>query len=160
MTHDTDRLLRLEHEMGRLVRRVRRVIGERSRLVHADLQPSSYLLLSFLATAGPARQAVLVEELGIDKGAVSRQVQHLVDLGMVERTPDPADGRATLLAVTAEAQGRLADVAAARRRLLADQLGAWSDEELTSFVDALSRYNAALDDTARPDTDGGLGQVR
>ena len=145
MAHDTDRLLRLEHEVGRLVRRVRRVIGERSRLVHPDLQPSSYLLLSYVAKAGPVRQAALVEELGIDKGAVSRQVQHLVDLGMVERTRDPEDGRATLLAVTAEAQGRLAEVAAARRQLLADRLGGWSDDELTAFVDALSRYNAALD---------------
>ena len=36
----------LEQEVGVLIRRVRRVIGERARLVHPDLQPASYLLLS------------------------------------------------------------------------------------------------------------------
>ena len=47
----------------------------------------------------------------MDKGAVSRQVQHLVDLGLVDRQPDPDDGRATLLAASADgAVARLADV--------------------------------------------------
>ena len=42
----------------------------------------------------------------MDKGAVSRQVQHLTELGLIERTPDPADGRAALLAVTDDARRR------------------------------------------------------
>ena len=63
----TDTLLRLEQEVGVLVRRVRRVIGERARAVHPDLQPSSYLLLAHLAEAGAA--AVL----GRRRGARHRQ---------------------------------------------------------------------------------------
>ena len=105
-----DRCGTLEHEVGVLIRRVRRVIGERARAVHPDLQPASYLVLTYLADAGRAAASAIVEAFGIDKGAVSRQVQHLVDLGLLERTPDPADGRATLLAVTDDARRRLADV--------------------------------------------------
>ena len=144
----TDRLARLEHEVGRLVRRVRRVIHERSRLVHPDLQPAAYLLVAHLAKAGPVRSSTLADELGIDKGAISRQVQQLTELGLVERTPDPDDGRASLVSATAEARSRLAAVAAQRRRHLADRIGDWSDEELTAFVDGLARYNAALDEPA------------
>ena len=47
----------------------------------------------------PARcaRATLVARLGLDKSTVSRQVASLVDLGLVDRAPDPADGRAQVL---------------------------------------------------------------
>ena len=88
--------------MATLVRRIRRVIMERAHEVHHALQPAAYFILANVAEHGPKRASVLVEEFGIDKGAISRQVQQLVDLGFVERTPDPADGRAMMLGVTDE----------------------------------------------------------
>ena len=50
-----DELGRLEQEVGVLIRRVKRVIGERARAVHPDLQPASYLMLTYLSTSGPQR---------------------------------------------------------------------------------------------------------
>ncbi|MGI8645584.1 MAG: MarR family winged helix-turn-helix transcriptional regulator [Nocardioides sp.] len=135
----------IEAEVGVLIRRVRRVIGERARAVHEGLQPASYLLLAHLAEIGPARSSVVVDAFEIDKGAVSRQVQHLVELGLVERQPDPADGRATLLSVTPEAQARLADVRAHRRKWLDERLGDWTEQDLDVLVKALGRYNRAFD---------------
>jgi DNA-binding MarR family transcriptional regulator len=134
----------LEHEVGVLIRRVRRVIGERARAVHADLQPASYLMLAHVADEGPVRASAIAELLGIDKGAVSRHLQNLDDLGLVGRAPDPADGRATLVSATDEARRRLDDVAADRRRWLDDRLGDWPAEDLTEFVRLLGRYNDAL----------------
>jgi DNA-binding MarR family transcriptional regulator len=98
-------LAAIEGEVGVLIRRVRRVIRERARAVHEDLQPASYLLLAHLAELGPTRSSVVVETFDVDKGAISRQVQQLVDLGLVERSPDPADGRAMLISVTPDALG-------------------------------------------------------
>ena len=135
----------LEQEVGVLIRRVRRVIHERARLVHPDLQPASYLLLAFLAESGPRRSSEIADNFGIDKGAISRQVQNLVQLGLLDRTPDPADGRATLLSATDEAGERLAEVNQHRRKYLDERLGDWSEDDLLSFVSALSRYNSALD---------------
>ena len=43
----------------------------------------------------------------MDKGGVSRQVQPLVDLGLVERRPDAEDRRAILLDATTEGRERL-----------------------------------------------------
>lgn len=142
----TDLLTGLEQEVGVMIRRIRRIIGERARAVHPDLQSSSYLMLSWLDQHGPLRASAMAEAFDIDKGAISRQVQHLVDLGLVERAPDPADGRATLISTSADALARLAAVNDERRRWLDDRLRDWTDDELAEMVTLLGRYNAALDD--------------
>lgn len=139
-----EQLRRLEAEVGVLIRRIRRVIHERARAVHEDMQPSAYLLLAWLADEGPVRASAIAESFGIDKGAISRQLQHLGDLGLVIREPDPDDGRATLVAASDDAVRRMADVAAHRRKWMDEQLGDWSAGELAAFVDTLARYNRAL----------------
>jgi DNA-binding MarR family transcriptional regulator len=144
VTTRADTLGRLEREVGVLIRRIKRVIGERALAVHPDLQPASYLMLSWLADEGPMRAATIAESFNIDKGAVSRQLTHLADLGLVTRVPDPEDGRAMLVAASDDAVRRLADVASHRRKWLDERLGEWSAEELSSFVETLGRYNAAL----------------
>lgn len=137
-------LAALEREVGVLVRRVRRVIHERARLVHPSLQPAAYLMLAHLADGGPQRSSAMADAFGIDKGAISRQVQQLEELGLVERSPDPDDGRATLVAATADAVRRLAEVSQERRRWLDAQLAGWADEDLEHFAAELARYNRAL----------------
>lgn len=137
-------LRELESEVGVLIRRVRRVIGERSRAVHPDLQPASYLLLGYLREHGPMRASEVGSVFEIDKGAISRQAQHLIDLGLVDRNPDPEDGRATLLSASSYGVRRLAAVAAERSELLSERLVEWSSEELTTFAASLRRYNDAL----------------
>lgn len=139
-------LRRIESEVGVLIRRVKRVIGDRARMIHPDLHPVTYLLLAHLIDSGPQRAADLVGAFGMDKGGVSRQVQHLVDLGLVERQPDPDDRRAQLLAPTPDAVTRMGDVARARSERFDRQLADWSDEEVADFADRLGRYNAALAD--------------
>ena len=145
MTDRTSSLRQVEHELGVLIRRVRRVIGDRARAVHPDLQPATYLLLTQLDESGPLRAAALVDATGVDKGAISRQVQQLVDLGLLTRTQDPDDGRATLLQVTDDAHVRLGQVQRDRRRRFDRRLGEWSDADLADFATRLADYNAALD---------------
>ena len=140
-----EELGRLEQEVGVLIRRVKRVIGERSRSVHPDLQPASYLMLTYLAAEGPQRSSVLSDRFGVDKGAISRQVQHLCDLGLLVREPDPDDGRATLVSASPDAVHRLEALDRDRRRWLDERLSGWSEDDLRDFVAALARYNATLD---------------
>lgn len=140
-----DAVHRLEQEVGVLIRRVRRAVGERARLVHPDLHPSAYFLLAHVDEHGPLRASAIAEAMELDKGAMSRGVQHLIDLGLVDRTPDPDDGRATLLSVSPEGRTRLADMAVHRRKRLDERLSGWSDDELTAFVSELTRYNATLE---------------
>jgi DNA-binding MarR family transcriptional regulator len=135
----------LEQEVAVMIRRIRRVIRERSHAVHPDLQSSSYLMLSWLDQHGAQRASAMAEAFGIDKGAISRQVQHLLDLGLVDRSPDPADGRATLVSASAEASVRIAEVNDDRRRWLDERLGDWPDHDVSEFLRMLASYNAALD---------------
>jgi DNA-binding MarR family transcriptional regulator len=141
----TDLIGGLEQEVGVMIRRIRRVINERSRAVHPDLQASGYLMLSWLTATGPHRASAMAESFGIDKGAISRQVQHLVDLGLVDRTPDPDDGRASLVSASTQAVARLTEAHTDRRRWLDERLGDWPDADLSEFVRLLGRYNSALD---------------
>jgi DNA-binding MarR family transcriptional regulator len=143
-----DQLGSLEQEVGVLIRRVRRVIGERARAVHPDLQPASYLMLTYLASEGPQRSSVMSDRFNVDKGAISRQVQHLCDLGLLDREPDPVDGRAMLISASADAVRRMESVDRDRRRWLDEQLAGWSEDDLRDFVTGLARYNEALDRNA------------
>jgi DNA-binding MarR family transcriptional regulator len=145
-----DQLGLLEQEVSVLVRRIRRVIGERARAVHPDLQPASYLMLTFLASEGPQRSSVISERFNVDKGAISRQVKHLCGLGLLDRTPDPDDGRATLISASADAVHRMRSVDKDRRRWLEGQLAEWSEDDLRGFVEGLGRYNSALDPHPHP----------
>ncbi len=135
----------LEHEMGVLVRRIRRMIAERARLVHPDLSPVAYSMLMALNDTGPRRASDLVDMFSIDKGAVSRQVGALLELGLIRRSPDPEDRRAAILAITEEGSRRLATIAAIRREEVSARLSGWSSEDLQQFVGLLSRYNGALE---------------
>ena len=139
-------LRRIEHEVGVLVRRVKRVLAERARMLHDDLQPLTFLLLSHVMEQGPVRASDLVGSFGMDKGGISRQVQQLVALGLVERRPDPDDRRATQLVATADAVRRVAEMQRVRRDRFDQRLAAWSDEDLARFARQLGSYNAALAD--------------
>ena len=138
----------LEQEFGVLLRRIRRAIGDRGRAVHPELQASAYLMLSYVREHGPLRASVLCSVFDLDKGAVSRQVQHLLDLGLVTRAPDPTDGRATLISVTDEAVRRMNAVEEERREGLSEKLGDWSAADIMDLVGSLARYNETLDSSA------------
>ena len=124
---------------------IRRLIAERARMVHPDLSPVAYSMLMALNESGSRRASDLVGLFSVDKGAVSRQVQSLLELGLIERAPDPEDRRAAILSITEEGSRRLASIAAARRSEVIDRLAEWSDEDLQAFVSAMARYNSALE---------------
>lgn len=146
MTSRQEQLRTLETEVGALLRRARRVIGDRARAAHPELHSGEYLLLAGLRAAGALRAADLADRFGMDKGGVSRAVTHLGELGLVERTPDPADGRASLLSVSVDGLARLARVDRERSARFEARLADFSDQELGQLVDLLGRYNTALED--------------
>jgi DNA-binding MarR family transcriptional regulator len=146
MSTRNDDLRSIEAEVGTLIRRVKRVMGERAREVHPELHPMTYFMLTHLATHGPLRGADLADAFGMDKGGVSRQVQSLVDLGLVERKPAPEDRRAILLDATDEGRERLDAMSRSRRDRFDGRLAEWTDEELSSFAARLAAYNQALSD--------------
>lgn len=137
-------LQHLEQELLVLVRRARRGVRDRAAEVHPGLQSGAYLMLSQIIRHGPLRATGLCEMFDMDKAAVSRQVQQLVELGLVDRTPDPEDGRATQIGATEDGRRRVEEVRERRRKGFDERLAGWSAAELEDLADHLARFNQAL----------------
>lgn len=135
----------IQREVAVLLHRVRREADGRARLVHPDLQPTGHAILLLVCERGPIHAAEIAERLGLDKGAISRQVGCLEGLGLLERTTDPVDRRAYLLALSEAGQRRLGEANVKQRIAFAGRLGDWSGDELADFADKLAHYNAALE---------------
>jgi DNA-binding MarR family transcriptional regulator len=82
-----------------------------------------------------------VARLGLDKSTVSRQVAHLVDLGLVDRAADPVDGRAQVLTPSAEGSARLERIRESRRGRWEADLGDWRAEDVATLAGLLARLN-------------------
>jgi DNA-binding MarR family transcriptional regulator len=76
----------------------------------------------------------------LDPSTVSRAVGALVRLGLVQRTADPADGRASFLALTGSGREALAETHEWYDDLLTGALRDWSPQELTTFAGMLHRF--------------------
>lgn len=146
-----DTLRALEYEVGVLLRRVRRVVSERARMLHPDLNATGYYLVATLIHSGAARATTLADLYELDKGAVSRLVHQLETLGLIERRPDPEDGRASILEATPLAQERMEQVGEARRREISAKLEDWGPGQLEQLVQRLGEYNSALAELDGPD---------
>lgn len=70
------------------------------------LRQSHTLLLPHIDLAG-TRLTTLAERLGCTKQAVGQLVEELEAMGVVERTPDPDDGRAKLVRFSAKGRAGL-----------------------------------------------------
>jgi len=141
-----DAIRDLEHEIGRLLRRVRRGMADRAVLVDPALSATAYPLLVTLNEFGPHRAAELADLFALDKGAVSRVVHQLLELGLIERTPDPSDGRASILQVTAKARKKMAELAVSRRQEFGAKLAGWEPENIHELARGLAHFNAAISD--------------
>jgi DNA-binding MarR family transcriptional regulator len=98
ISHTIFRLARIHSQLaGRLLR-------------EAGLHASQELMLMVLWDAGPQRQTELGAELGMDSAGTTRVVHRLEQAGFVRRRPDPDDGRATLVEVTAAGEALRAQV--------------------------------------------------
>lgn len=133
--------VRLEREIGLLLRRARAISTRLAAELHPDLDGAAYGLLALLEDAGPLRASDVVGRLGLDKSTVSRQVSQLADLGLVDRAADPVDGRAQVLTPSAEGSARLARIRAARRARWESDLGDWPAADVATLGELLARLN-------------------
>ncbi|WP_203935640.1 MarR family winged helix-turn-helix transcriptional regulator [Planosporangium mesophilum] len=137
-----------ESDLGEQLRaliRVARIARQRLAVpaTQTQVQPGMTGVLSALRRAG-TREVCHAKELatrcGLDASTISRVVTALVSRGLVERTADPADGRASILTLTAEGAAALADIERQQADLLAGALRGWTGPEIEAFTAALTRF--------------------
>jgi DNA-binding MarR family transcriptional regulator len=136
----TEAVRALEAEFGELINRFRRIISENAGRVSPGMLPGAYKVFTTIVRRESITLSALAESLMADKGQISRTVRELEQLGLIERTPDPDDGRSSLLSPTPEGLTRLAAARAPQERTLVDSLEEWDIDDIRN----LSRLLHAL----------------
>jgi DNA-binding MarR family transcriptional regulator len=123
--------------------RTTRVARQRLVFQAAQVQPGMTGVLAALPHAG-ADEGCHAKELaarcGLDASTISRAVTALVTRGLVQRTTDPTDGRASVLTLTEAGRAALADLERQQAELLAGALRDWTAPEVEAFAASLTRF--------------------
>ncbi|MGH3439181.1 MAG: MarR family winged helix-turn-helix transcriptional regulator [Sciscionella sp.] len=135
----------LGHQMVRFVRLVSRIGSHLAAREKDGMESAAYALLALLVLEGPRRATALAEAMHSDTSTISRQSAALVRDGLVERTADPVDGRASLLAATEQGERRFAHTRRQRDRRIALMLDGWSQQELHQLIELLGRLITSLE---------------
>ncbi len=127
--------------LGQLMRRLR----EQSTI--GDLTRSQLAVLARLEREGPATMSALARAEGIRPQSMSAIVSVLEAGGFLTGTPDPSDGRKTLLSLTADVRDQFASGRLAREdwlfRAIRSQLDPAEQEQLATLIELLRRLSVA-----------------
>ncbi len=93
--------------------------------------------------------AELAERQQISRPAISQAVDTLVEKGLVSRHPEAADRRYIRLELTVQGEALIAELFAKNRAWMAEKMGALSDAELETVIDALLILKKTLDPSIR-----------
>ncbi len=108
------------------------------------LDRASYGVLERTGALAPVRLSDLAAELGVDVSTVSRQVQALEQKGLLDREPDPDDGRAMLLQLTRKGKAVRSKMQAAWQETIAGVLINWKPADISEFAVLLDRFASDL----------------
>lgn len=136
-----DHAVKLRTSLGRLTRFVRQRGS-------TTLTQSQLSALATLDEFGSMRLGVLGQYEGVAPSVMSRLSASLEELDLVQRTPDPQDGRAFLVMITEQGRDLLYAVQMERETALTEQLSRLSSDDRDVLVRALP----VLDQISRPPT--------
>jgi len=129
-----DAAARLALAVGRINRRIRAT---------ADGLPLGLLsALSSVVRQGPLRPSELARIEGVTAPSVTRTLAELEARGLVERSPDPADGRATFVSATDAGLEAVRHARAERAARVSALLGELDGEGRTAIARALDALEA------------------
>jgi DNA-binding MarR family transcriptional regulator len=141
---DAEELRRVEAAVVSIVRGVMHA----SHQFDSGLDKAGYITLVVLDRCGTVRQTDLACKLALDLSTVSRQIKHLEELGLVTRSEDPDDRRASVVRVNAAGRREITRQRQTRWAPIADRLAEIPESDRELFVGFLEQ----LADRAAPPT--------
>lgn len=132
---DTELAARLRVVLARLTRRLRRS-GE------PGLSSGQISALAAIEAMGPARNSDLAAYEGVSAPTFSRLMTSLETLCLISRESDPADGRASMLALTPQGVDLLERLRTERSAFLVERLGSLSGHQRAALAAALPALEA------------------
>ncbi|MDL9935255.1 MarR family winged helix-turn-helix transcriptional regulator [Gordonia sp. ABSL1-1] len=142
-----DPIADLEAELADFWRRGRVRIRARTHAIDPALDPSCYPLIALLARRGHLRMSELAAELGLEKSTVTRQIDAVVRLGLVDRHPDPDDARARIVSLSEAGRQRFGDVVTSAVADWRTRLSRWNPDDIRTLTALLHRLGDASDET-------------
>lgn len=112
----------------------------RQRQADDQVDPGTFWLLKTIAHQGPLRITELATISHLDTSTVSRHVAQLERNGLVDRSPDPADGRAQLVGISTDGQHQLDQAFERRREILESTLAGWESDDIATFERLLTKF--------------------
>jgi DNA-binding MarR family transcriptional regulator len=103
---------------------------------------------------GESRATHLAERLGVSAPVLSRHIADLEEHGYVVRRPDPEDGRAQLIALSAAGMEKLRVIEDQRTATIQDLLRDWSQDDVELTARTLEKLAESLRTSARATTAG------
>jgi DNA-binding MarR family transcriptional regulator len=124
-----------------------------ARLSEARLKPLGFgvghlPVLVALRDGRASTQRDLARFAKIEQPPMAQMLARMERDGLIQRTPDPADGRSNRITLTQVAEARLPDAVAVLLQGNHEVLRSFTDEEVQLFVDLLTRLIANLDQVA------------
>jgi len=138
----------LGQQLVHFVRLINRAKSQVSAQGPDGIERAAYAILFCLIYEGPQRTSRLAESLHSEISTVSRQSSSLVQHGLVKRQADPDDGRACLLAPTAEGLRVFEENRKQRNQWLAEVLADWTEEDRRNLNTLLGRLNTGIESTS------------
>lgn len=135
----TDTQARLRLAIGRLHRRLR--AAERG-----GLTPSQVSTLASIEAFGPLRLGELAARESLAPPTLSRILAVLEAEGYVDRAADPADGRSSLVSLSARGRAAVSEIRAERGAELERRLARLDPDQLARLVAAVPVLEALADD--------------
>lgn len=129
-------------QAAEIASRLRLVVGRISRRLRLDpageqLTSTQLVTLSIIDQLAPSRIGDLASAEGISAATMTRVVAALADRGLVERRPDPDDGRACLVLLSSHGNAEVTRIRNQRTGYLATRLGECTPEQRAILVAAL-----------------------
>ena len=118
-----------------ITRLFRQVFG--ARLQDLELSESRWRVLGALSIFPGVRQTALAGHLAMGRAPLGEQVDKLQREGLVERRPDPRDGRAKRLFITAKAQPLILEIQRRSKLFKIDYLQGLKPEKLLELEQTL-----------------------
>lgn len=141
----------LERAVPMLVRWFTRSDVKRSMLADAEptLSWTDAWLLGRITDTGPVRLSELADWQEVDRSTMTTQVRRLEVLGLVDREPDPRDGRAVLVRATRAGAARHRRTKQTARLLYERLLADWSTDDLRATAQVARRLQETLEQASR-----------
>jgi DNA-binding MarR family transcriptional regulator len=111
-----------------------------------ELSPSLSAALATIDIHGPLAPSELAERERVKRPTATRILANLERLGLVSRTPDPADGRASLVATTGSGRALLRRLRTRKNADLAKRLRDLDRDEVETLERAAAILERLLDE--------------